>query len=104
MSAKKLDVASLLQREGMQADFQLKTPEDPKEKDLRLHKERLSFYFKDLGPYGLAAFFAVVLTAYSLVVFHSARSTASDKDHAWSIVMVIVGWAGGLIFGKATTK
>jgi len=29
--------------------IELKPPEDEQEKTLRLHKERLSFYFKELG-------------------------------------------------------
>ena len=45
------DLSKLMQREDVQVDFQIKTREDKDEKVLRLQKERISFYVKDIGNY-----------------------------------------------------
>ena len=47
--------------EGLQAEkVELKRPEDEQEKSLRLHKERLSFYVKEIVTPGFAVLIVVV--------------------------------------------
>jgi hypothetical protein len=67
---------AIFHQEGMKADVQISSPEDPDEKRLRLLKERWSFYVKELGPYAMAAVFVVVMSVYGFWVLISGLSTS----------------------------
>jgi hypothetical protein len=80
---------------------QIKTPKDKQEKELRLHKERLNFYVKDLGTWLLV----IAIAFYSLwVLVVPIDSPQPDKERARSVLMLIVGGAVGFVFGKHVAK
>jgi hypothetical protein len=99
--AKKFDINEALQREDVRLDLQLKTPEDDEEKKLRLHKEFLNFYVKDLAPYGLAILFVVAMGTYRFVVLIRSNSTPEEKQRAWAALSAILAGVVGVVFGKS---
>ncbi len=65
---KKVDVSTVPSIKDLEVkSIELKPPEDEQEKTLRLHKERLSFYFKELGTLVFAAILVIVVVICCLV-------------------------------------
>ena len=79
-----------------------KRPEDEQDKALRLHKERLNFYFKDLGTLGFSALLVSVAVTCCLVFLFNSQSAPAEKDWARSVLMLVLTGAIGFAFGKAT--
>jgi len=100
---KEADVSNALP--GLQ-ELQLKTieyqrPEDEQDKALRLHKERLSFYFKDLGALGFSALLVIVAMICCLVFLFNPKASVAEKGLAGSLFTSIVTGAIGFAFGKS---
>ena len=79
-----------------------KRPEVEQVKALRLHKERLFFYFKDLGTMGFSALVVSVAVFCCLVFLFNPQSAPVEKDWARSVLMLVLTGAIGFAFGKAT--
>jgi len=77
-----------------------KRPEDEQEKALRLHKERISFYIKDVVIWIFGVVCLVVIGGYCLWVLTSSSSAPADKDWARSAVTSILAGIIGYVFGK----
>ena len=76
--------------------------EDEQEKALRLEKERVSFYVKDVVIWIFGFVFLMAIGGYCLWVLTSSSSTPADKDWARSAVASITGGIIGFVFGKTT--
>jgi hypothetical protein len=76
--------------------------EDEQEKALRLHKDRLNFYIKELGTLAFAAVLVAVAVACCLFFLLSPQSSTVEKDWARSVLMSVLTGAVGFAFGKAT--
>ncbi|MGO9597089.1 MAG: hypothetical protein ACLP7Q_03615 [Isosphaeraceae bacterium] len=89
--------------EGMQAEkVELKHPEDEQEKKLRLHKERWSFYVKELVTPAFAALIVIVAVTCCLWFLFNSQSAAAEKEWARSVLMAVLTGAVGYAFGRAT--
>src|SRR6266436_403161 len=75
--------------------------EDEQEKQLRLHKERVSFYVKDLGIWIFGIVFLTALGGYCLWVLASGSANPADKAWAQSTIAPILTGVAGYMFGKA---
>jgi hypothetical protein len=82
--------------------IEFKLPEDEQEKALRLHKERWTFYVKDLATLGFSALLVIVAMICCLVFLFDPKASAAEKGLAGSIFMSIVTGAIGFAFGKTT--
>ena len=78
-----------------------KRPEDEQEKALRLHKERIGFYLKDVGITILGVVFLLAIGGYCLWVL-TGNSAPAEKDWARSAITSILAGIVGYIFGKTT--
>ena len=68
---------------------------------LRLHKERLSFYFKELGALGFSALLVIVAMICCLVFLFNPKASATEKGLAGSLLTSMVTGAIGFAFGKS---
>jgi len=100
---KKVDVSTVPSIKDLEVkSIELKPPEDEQEKTLRLHKERLSFYFKDLGTLGFSILLVIVTVICCLVFLFNPKASAAEKAWAGSVFMSVVTGAVGFAFGKTT--
>jgi hypothetical protein len=100
---KKVDVPKSIPLEGMQvSSVEFKPIEDQHEKALRLHKERVSFYVKEIATLIFAVVLVIVVVSYSFMIFASPQASASEKEWARSALMLALGGAVGFAFGKTT--
>jgi len=100
---KKANVGAVLPIADLEVkNLELKRPEDEQDKSLRLHKEWLSFYVKDLGIWIFGIGFLVVASGYSFWALFSSSASVADKDWARSAVASIMAGIVGFLFGKTT--
>jgi hypothetical protein len=100
---KKADVFKTLPMEGLEVEkVEYKRPEDEQEKALRLHKERVSFYIKEVGTPGFAAALVVVAVICCLWFLFSPQSSATEREWARTVLMSVLTGAIGFAFGKTT--
>ncbi|SRR5579883_1186891 len=79
---------------GMKAKkLEYEAIEDEQEKSLRLHKERYSFYAKELAVWILAPLFIVVAWSICLWILMSGGFSSAEKDRAWTAFMAITSGA-----------
>ncbi len=74
--------------------------EDEQERALRLHKERMGFYFKELGSWLVGFVFVLAIGLFCFWVLVRVDSPPSEKDRAWSALSAILGGIVGFLFGK----
>jgi hypothetical protein len=74
--------------------------EDEQERVLRLHKERLGFYFKEIGSWLVGFAFVFAIGLYRFHVLLRVDSPPPDKERAWSALSAILGGIVGFLFGK----
>ena len=80
---KKVDVSTVPLIKGLEVkSIELKPPEDEQEKTLRLHKERISFYIKDVVIWIFGVVCLVVIGSYCLWVLTGSSSAPAEKDWA----------------------
>ena len=86
------------------AKLEFRAVEDEQEKAQRLHKERWTFYVKDILPWG--ASIVVLLTACVFCLWISVRDgySPAEKDWARSILTAVISGAAGVFFGKQLGK
>jgi hypothetical protein len=90
---------------GMKATkLEYQAVEDDQEKALRLHKDRVTFYVKEVLTWGLATAFIGAAWAFSLWTLMRAGSSPAEKDRAWTIFTAITSAAAGILFGKQLGK
>ena len=77
------------------------TIEDKQEKALRLFKERLTFYVKDIGPWLVLEFLMLGIGLTCFWVLVRVDSAPAEKDRAWSVLTTILCGIVGFLFGKA---
>jgi hypothetical protein len=100
---KKVDVSTVPSIKDLEVkSIELKPPEDEQEKSLRLHKERISFYIKDVVIWIFGVVCLVVIGGYCLWVLTSSSSAPAEKDWARSAVTSILAGIIGYVFGKTT--
>jgi hypothetical protein len=100
---KKVDVSTVPSIKDLEVkSIELKPPEDEQEKALRLHKERISFYIKDVVIWIFGVVCLVVIGGYCLWVLTSSSSAPAEKDWARSAVTSILAGIIGYVFGKTT--
>ena len=88
---KKVDVSTVLSIKDLEVkSIELKLPEDEQEKTLRLHKERLSFYFKELGTLVFATILVIVVVICCLGLLFNSQSAPAEKDWARSVLMAVL--------------
>lgn len=86
---------------GMKATkLEYQAVEDDQEKALRVHKERITFYLKEVLPWGLAMIFIGGAWAYSLWMILKNGAPSAETDRAWTIFTSITSAAAGILFGK----
>ena len=95
-----LDLGKLL--DPKKVNFEIKTPEDPAEKDHRLRKEFLSFVIKDLSAYVLAILIVIVVLIYCFMVLVIRDSPSQERGWAMSVLASILTGAIGFAFGKSS--
>jgi len=96
-----IDLATALSKADLQADVHFKTPEDPDEKALRIHKDKIGFYIKEVLPYVLGAIFLCVIAAYCSLVMFQPSWPKDDRAWAQTIFTSITSGIIGMIFGKS---
>ena len=86
---------------GMQyVSAELRPIEDKQEKALRLHKERVTFYVKEIGTWLLGFFFLIAIGFFCFLVLMRNNSPSAEKDWARSGLTAILGGIVGFLFGK----
>lgn len=101
---KQLNVLGTQLAAGMKVKkAELEAHEDEQEKGLRLHKERLTFYFKELVPFTATIVIIMAAAIISLVVIMKG-SSPEEKEWAKSVLTAILGGAVGMLFGKQLGK
>ena len=69
---------------------------------MRLHKERVGFYVKEIGTWLLGFFFVMAIGFFCFWVLGPQRQSAlAEKDWARSGLTAILGGIVGFLFGKA---
>ena len=102
-TSKKADVSKSLPVGDLEVkSIEFKLPEDEQEKALRLHKERISFYIKDVVIWIFGVVCLVVIGGYCLWVLTGSSSAPAEKDWARSAVTSILAGIIGYVFGKTT--
>lgn len=76
--------------------------EDDDERDLRLHKERLAFYFKDIGTYVFGFIFLAAIAVYCFWVLLDKSTSAEERRYAWAAISAVMGGIVGVVFGRST--
>ncbi len=97
---KPFDLSKLL--DPKRVDFEIKTPENPAERDHRLRKDFLSFLVKDLSAYVVAILIVLVVLIYCFVVLVIRDSSAQETGWAMSVLASILTGAVGFTFGKSS--
>lgn len=102
---KEVNVPASLPVTGMKATkIEYQAEEDEQEKALRLHKDRFSFYAKDLSVSILAPLFIAGAWFFCLWILASGGFSPVEKERAWTAFMAIVTGAVGVYFGKQIGK
>jgi len=102
-TSKKADVSKSFPIGDMEVkSIEFKLPEDEQDKALRIEKERVGFYFKELGTLVFAAILVIVVVICCLVFLFNSQSAPAEKDWARSVLMLVLTGAIGFAFGKAT--
>jgi hypothetical protein len=95
----KKEISQAIPTDGLEVKtIELKRPEDEQEKALRLHKEKVSFYVKEVGALGLAASVVIAIVICSFVILAVSTSPAAG-EWARSALMLALGGAAGFAFG-----
>jgi hypothetical protein len=76
--------------------------EDDQDRALRLHKELISFYVKDVGTLLLGFFFVIIIGICCFSILIREEPAPTDKSRAWSALSVILGGTVGFLLGKLT--
>lgn len=76
--------------------------EDDEERALRLHKERLTFYFKDLGTYVFGFLFLAAIAVYCFWVLLDKSTSPEERRYAWAAISAVMGGIVGVVFGRST--
>jgi hypothetical protein len=97
---KKLDVSAAITSGDLKVErIELKPPEDEQEKALRLKREHVLFYARDLAPwvFGYGVLAAIFVYCMGSLVWGDPTS----RDRAWSAVAAILTGVIGYIFGRS---
>jgi hypothetical protein len=98
---RKTNVEAPVSVPGMQIrNIEFKPIEDEQEKTLRLHKERVGFYVKEIGTWLLGFFFVIAIGFFCFWVLVRNESASVEKDWARSGLTAILGGIVGFLFGK----
>lgn len=92
----------LPQPHGVDVEVTLKRREDKQEKALRLHKEKLTFYFRDLLAYVFGFAFLAVASFYCYWVLSTPSTTLEERRYAWSALSGVMGAIVGIVYGRST--
>jgi len=84
------------------ASVELKPIEDEQETALRLHKERLTFYFKDIRTYVFGFLFLTIVTFYCFWALFDKSTTPEDRRYVWAAISAVMGGIVGVVFGRST--
>ncbi len=76
--------------------------EDEQEKALRLHKEKLLFYFKELPAYVFGFAFLGVSAFYCYWVLFTPSTSPEERRYAWSALSAVLGGIVGIVYGRST--
>jgi hypothetical protein len=76
--------------------------EDEQEKAQRLHKERVNFYFKDIGTYLFGLLFLSVITIYCFWALFDKTTTPEERRYVWAAISAVMGGIVGTFFGRST--
>jgi hypothetical protein len=82
--------------------LEFKRSEDEKEKALRLEKERLTFYFKELGTYVFGFLFLAVTAFYCFWALFDKSTSPEERRYVWAAVSAVMGGIVGIVFGRST--
>jgi hypothetical protein len=101
--SKDIEIPPSLSVPGMQvAGVEFKPREDEQEKALRLHKERITFYFKDIGTYTFGICFLAAVAIYCFWALFDKTTTAEERRYVWSAISAVLGGIVGIFFGRNT--
>jgi hypothetical protein len=93
----------ITQPSGIELDkLEFRRSEDEAEKALRLHKEKLTFYFKDLFAYAFGFLFLAMASFYCYWVLFTPSTTAEERRYAWSALSAVMGGVVGIVYGRST--
>jgi hypothetical protein len=82
--------------------LEFKRSEDEAEKVLRLHKEKLTFYFRVLLAYVFGFVFLAVVSFYCYWVLFTPSTTPEERRYAWSVLSAVMGAIVGIVYGRST--
>jgi hypothetical protein len=83
---------------------EFKAPETPQERELRLLKDRWSFFAKDLLVWILALTLTALTWGVCLLIVTGNGWSPTEKDWARTGLMAITTGAAGILFGKQLGK
>lgn len=93
----------ITQPHGVDLDrLEFKRTEDEQEKALRLHKEKLLFYFKELPAYVFGFAFLGVSAFYCYWVLFTPSTSPEERRYAWSALSAVLGGIVGIVYGRST--
>ena len=105
MPAKSMDVEVPAALPGMKpTKLEYQAVEDEPEKSLRLHKDRLTFYSKELSVWILAPSLITATWLICLIIVFGHGWSAVEREWARTGLMAITSGAVGLYFGKQLGK
>lgn len=90
------------QPHGLDVEVTYKRREDRQEKDLRLHKEKLTFYFRDIPAYVFGFIFLGVSAFYCYWVLFTPSTSQEERRYAWSALSAVMGGIVGVVYGRST--
>jgi hypothetical protein len=76
--------------------------EDEQEKALRLHKERYSFWIKDIGTYAFGIAFLTAIVYYCFWALFDKSTTPEERRYVWAAISAVIGGIVGTFFGRST--
>jgi hypothetical protein len=98
----KFDIGALLHEESKVEHLEIKSPEDPDDKALRLRKEFWSYLVKDLAAYLISYVFLLLIGLYCLYVVARYGVASSEAKLVLPLITTLFGGVVGMIVGRAS--
>lgn len=101
MAAQKFDIGGLLPEGSKVESINIRSPEDPADREARLRREFWDFVVKELTAYLVAFLFLIVIGAYCCFVVARYGVVSPEARQVFPLITTLFGGVVGMIIGKA---